>query len=573
MRFHAISLLGIGSALFNVAYTAAIGLDITGTPVLKARQTVTPTTTTSTATGSILPTITDFVGFLGLDPTTANDVAVKLNDSAVALNLISPAPTAKLRKRDLVLATNLACWIIQLKFAANSCVDGTTPYATLSTMNWSKTCWLKPQCILSPNTPDDVALTMRIISFLNVKYSVRSGGHTPNPGYANLDGGVLIELSKFRTVSLSADGTVASIGPGLTWVEVYDYLAQMGTTVLGGRIPHVGVGGLILGGGLSFFANQYGLVCDNVKNFQIVTPDSRILNANAVENSDLFWALKGGSGNFGIVTRFDMYTRNDLSSIWYEVRVYSTDQTPALLDAIENFQMNGEADKKAGFVFSATTGATLVGFVYGSPIASPPAFSAFYNIPFLANFAPSTIGTHYGLVASLTSAFSSVPARHDYRAASTGVNATMYKQVYAFWMSTALEINAATNGSANMSFSIQSFSKSAVDFGYAAGGNTFGLVSKTQQWFTMLIDWDNATDDVAVRAAGKAVTDKWSEVSNAMGFGNSFIYTDDASRDENPLAGYASSNIAQMKTISQKYDPKQVAQILQNDGYLLSKVP
>jgi len=110
---------------------------------------------------------------------------------------------------------------------------------------------------------------MIIVSYLNVKYSVRSGGHTPNPGYANSDGGVLIDMSKFQSMSLSTDGTVASIGPGLKWVDVYNYFGQRGTTVLGGRIPNVGVGGLLLGGGLSFFANKYGLACDNVKNFEV----------------------------------------------------------------------------------------------------------------------------------------------------------------------------------------------------------------------------------------------------------------------------------------------------------------
>lgn len=268
-----------------------------------------------------------------------------------------------------------------------------------------------------------------------------------------------------------------------------------------------------------------------------------------------------------------MYTRNDLAQIWYEIRVYAADQTPAILDAVENFQQNGEADKKAGFVFSATTSVTLVGFVYAGAVSSPSAFSAFYSIPYLGHFAPPTIGTHYQLVASLASAFSPVPARHDYRAVSTGVSATMYKTVYAFWKTEALKINAATGGNANMSFSIQSFSKSAVDFGYSKGGNTLGLVSQTQQWFTMLIDWDNPADDTAVRAAGKAVTDKWSEVSNSLGFGNPYIYTNDASRDQNPIASYPAANIAQMRTVSHKYDPRQIAQNLQNDGYLLSKVP
>ncbi|KAG0128355.1 hypothetical protein HOY82DRAFT_586490 [Tuber indicum] len=559
MRLHVLSLLGIGCALINVAHSAAVAL--------APRQTPAP--------GPIIPEITEFVDSLSLEPGQENEVAQKLNDSAAALNLTdTPPQKAKLRKRSNVIATNIACWIIQIKFAENSCEEGSSSYSTLSTMNWSKTCWLKPRCIVSPTSAQQVSIVMKIIDFLNVNYSVRSGGHTPNPGYSNTDGGVLIELSKLRTISLSTDGTVASIGPGLRWVEVYDYLAQRNTTVLGGRIPQVGVGGLILGGGLSFFANRYGLACDNVKNFEVVTPDSKILNANAAQNSDLFWALKGGSGNFGIVTRFDMYTRNDLAKIWYEVRVYAADQTPALLDAVEDFQKNGEVqDTKAGFVFSAMTGVTLVGYIYSGTVSTPfpSAFSPFFSIPCIGNFAAPTNGTHYQLVASLAAAFSPVPARHDYRAVSTGVDATMYKTVYSFWKTKALEIKASTG--ADMSFSIQSFSKSAVDFGTSTGGNTLGLASQTQQWFTMLIDWDNAADDTAVRAAGKSVTDKWSEVSNAMGFGNPYIYTNDASRDQNPIASYPPANIAQMRTISHKYDPKQIAQTLQSDGYLLSKVP
>ena len=121
MRLHVLSLLGIGGALINVAYSAAIAL--------APRQTASP--------GPIIPEINEFVESLSLDPTAASEVATKLNESAVALNLTStPPPEAKLRKRTLDLATDLACWIIQLKFAADSCEDGSTTYTTLSTLNW-----------------------------------------------------------------------------------------------------------------------------------------------------------------------------------------------------------------------------------------------------------------------------------------------------------------------------------------------------------------------------------------------------------------------------------------------------
>lgn len=122
MRFHVLSLLGIGGALINVAYSAAIAL--------APRQTDSPEPIAPT-------TIPDFVDLLSLDNTTATEVAAKLNDSAVALNLTGAPPSkAKLRKRTADLATELACWIIQLKFAGDSCKDGSTSYTTLSTLNW-----------------------------------------------------------------------------------------------------------------------------------------------------------------------------------------------------------------------------------------------------------------------------------------------------------------------------------------------------------------------------------------------------------------------------------------------------
>ena len=96
-------------------------------------------------------------------------------------------------------------------------------------------------------------------------------------------------------------------GPGIGG-RMYEYLEPYGLGTVGGRVPLIGVGGLITGGGLSFFSTAHGLACDNVAAFQVVLADSSIVTASATENKDLFWALKGGSSNFGIVTRFDLYT-------------------------------------------------------------------------------------------------------------------------------------------------------------------------------------------------------------------------------------------------------------------------
>ena len=125
-------------------------------------------------------------------------------------------------------------------------------------------------------------------------------------GAASTNQGVLIALTKMRAMSLN--NTTASLGPGLTWFEVYNWIQPYGRTILGGRYAPVGVSGYLLGGGISYYSGQHGWAANSIKNYEIVTADSKVQNANDTHNTDLFWALKGGSNNFGIVTRFDVET-------------------------------------------------------------------------------------------------------------------------------------------------------------------------------------------------------------------------------------------------------------------------
>ena len=164
----------------------------------------------------------------------------------------------------------------------------------------SGTCHLRPKCILAPSSPHEVGKVLRVIRFLDCPFAIRSGGHNPNHGWASIDDrGVLIDLARLSTIEISRDLKTVKIGPGLRWLEVYKAFDGTGVKVLGGRTPDVGVGGLILGGGIPNFASEFGLVCDNVIEFEVVLADSTILTASAVRNQDLFWALKGGGANFG----------------------------------------------------------------------------------------------------------------------------------------------------------------------------------------------------------------------------------------------------------------------------------
>ena len=200
-----------------------------------------------------------------------------------------------------------------------------------------------------------MARGLKVIKFFSVPFAIRSGGHTPFPGAASTDDGILISLEALNAISVDVGRGIASVGPGNRWKNVYEFLEPYGLGVVGGRASPIGVGGLITGGGLSFFSTAHGLACDNVAAFQVVLADSSIVTASATENEDLFWALKGGSNNFGIVTRFDLYTVPIPGGIWGGVLYYTPDKFSNVSDAIAEYQENGQVkDPDAAIIPVAT---------------------------------------------------------------------------------------------------------------------------------------------------------------------------------------------------------------------------
>ena len=130
--------------------------------------------------------------------------------------------------------------------------------------------WQTPSCAILPSTPQAVSIAVKIINFLKIKFATRSGGHSPNPGFAAIgQPGVLIDMSKLNQVTVSADHSIVTLGPGAIWGNVYAELDQYNIGVVGGRLPSIGVAGLILGGGYFHFSAKYGLAADNVQTFGV----------------------------------------------------------------------------------------------------------------------------------------------------------------------------------------------------------------------------------------------------------------------------------------------------------------
>jgi FAD/FMN-containing dehydrogenase len=160
----------------------------------------------------------------------------------------------------------------------------------------------RPAAIVRCKDPADV---MACVDFARVRattVSIRSGGHGVN-GSQIADGGLVIDLSDMRRIRVDPAARTARAQAGVTWGELDAATQEHGLAVTGGRVPGTGIAGFTLGAGSGWIERKFGYACDNLLEVDVVTADGRFLRANDRENADLFWALKGGGGNFGVVTQ------------------------------------------------------------------------------------------------------------------------------------------------------------------------------------------------------------------------------------------------------------------------------
>jgi FAD/FMN-containing dehydrogenase len=278
---------------------------------------------------------------------------------------------------------------------------------------------LVPACIVRPRSAQDVSKAVAILSTSRspgCEFAVKGGGHTPAGGSANIQGGVTIDMTSLNATVLSGDGKSVAVGAGAVWNDVYGYLDEFSLAAAGGRNGLVGVGGLLLGGGISHFSSRVGWACDGVVGYevcallrccsffvvvlhvliciltfgQVVLANGTLVNVSSTSNPDLYRALKGGGNNFGIVTRYDLATfpqgNMSVSTLSYDVsRAGAVFDTFTDIAASPNF--DPYVSLQTGLLYASAAKAWTLSSsaYYTKPVLHPEVYRELEAVPSISN--------------------------------------------------------------------------------------------------------------------------------------------------------------------------------------------
>ncbi|KAH9227569.1 hypothetical protein K456DRAFT_1927813 [Colletotrichum gloeosporioides 23] len=446
---------------------------------------------------------------------------------------------------------------------------------------WSVSARLRPWCLIQPRDTQEVsaALTALVNAGSGAgdwHIAVRGGGHNHWAGTNNIANGVTIDLAFFNQSSYDVETNLASIGPGDHWKDVYANLLKYNVTITGGRDGGVGVGGFLLGGGNSYFTGRMGFGCDSVINYEVVLADGSIVNANNSTNSDLFKALKGGSSNFGIVTRFDMEAI-PAKDLYTGIHLMSKDNSDAVVDAIVDFTNKGEAfaDDAAIFVYTHNTAMGDDILIAASRVntqgnSNTTGFAKINQIPAISSDmtrrSMADLALNSQIPAGSRSVWFTLTFKNDASILKEAVDA---HQVFVDTMKAAVGADEFTT---QMVF--QPLPTYFAKIGSERGGNVLGLDSEADNailWLGLVTINTEAQEAVA-RAHMAAAAVRIEDFAVSVDGNVNWRYLNYADPSQDPIKTYGDANINFIRSVASQYDPEGVFQKRIPGGFKISRV-
>jgi FAD/FMN-containing dehydrogenase len=422
---------------------------------------------------------------------------------------------------------------------------------------WNGAIDRRPAALARVGGARDVAAVLRHAAAAGRTVCVRGGGHSA-PGHSCIDDALMIDLSALRTVTVDSERETARVGGGALWSDVDKATAAHGLATTGGLVSHTGVGGLTLGGGIGWLMRKHGLAIDNLVGAEVVLADGRVVNASADENADLFWALRGGGGNFGVVTefRFRLHpVRNVLAGMVLHpvaragelLRFFRelTEGAPEELTALFAFMLAPPAP----FVPPAMHGAPLAAIVVcwcGDPVRGaevlapvrafgPPAIDLIGEMPYVALQSMLDPGAPRGMRYYMKGAF--------YDALSDGaIDALVGAAAQPSSLLSAVHLH-------HLGGAVARVDSSATPYGHRGAKYALNIIA----------GWPEGGGESHIGWA-RGVYDAAASFSNGAGYVN-FLGDEGEARI---ASAYGQANFARLKELKRTYDPKNVFRYNQN---------
>ncbi|KAF4944581.1 hypothetical protein FSARC_14636 [Fusarium sarcochroum] len=467
---------------------------------------------------------------------------------------------------------------------------GTSAYSQSISVNWSALARRNASAVFHPSSAEQVAKALQLVEFFGQEFAVRGGGHSPNPGWASIEGGLLISTDRLNTLHYDEAADVMSIGAGNRWGMVYKYLEKFGVLVTGGHSAPVAAWDR---------SQAYGWSCDNVLNFEIVVSGGKILNASKTENSELWWALKGGSNNFGIVTRLDMSTIPIPNGVWggQLVHEWSPELQRKTIEAHYKFSLECIAADPG--CESITEWGKVGPQKYIQNVLSadrnvpggghPEAFDDFFALnPQIqaGNCKASELAAHdevpEGGHASIYFSEDTRQARNSEVLVSP---LTPYRSsMLCLITKTDLDfLQEAVNifyeeykvtdemKDCNVCLNISPIAAKTIRISNERGGTAPGWAEEDQSLLFMDNVWLHAEDDEGMLQSGKRCIARLREVAKARGVLMPQIWMNNSDSDDDVIGSYGKENWTKLRNISIKYDPKRTFQNLCVGGYKIER--
>ncbi|KAK5989784.1 FAD-dependent monooxygenase sdcF [Cladobotryum mycophilum] len=428
---------------------------------------------------------------------------------------------------------------------------------------------LHPGCIFRPTNTAEVSQFIKLVTANNgTQFAVRGGGHTLWTGAANVDNGITVDMRAMKDVTLSNDKKIARLGPGGIFSDIYPKLVPQNLTVMGGRVPGIGVGGFVTGGGITFLSRKNGFSCDNIYGYEVVLASGEVVYATQSSHPDLWLALKGGSNNFGIVTRFDV-AAFPLDKMWYSLLKYkyADSMLQAQANAFSKFMdpANFDSDAMMGIFLDYAGGAFSVSDAmwYTKNVAKPAVYKPFTDIPNLGGVAEVTT------VDKVVEEFGGdIPATSGRAFQLTfsfqNPNASVYMNLFKIWEQGISKIAKVDGIFIEFLTQPQPVTNGTNLFGLKAGKTDNVLIDMTATY-------TKASDDAVVKATLSDIVQKQRALLKSTGHLLDFIYLNYADISQDVLGSWGAGNLAKLKAASKKYDPQGVFQKRVPGGYKLFK--